>query len=30
MAGITCDRETEMFILTMYLKKYLKLKFESM
>ena len=24
VAGITCDHETEMFILTMYLKQYLK------
>ena len=24
LAGITCDHETEMLILTMYLKKYLK------
>ena len=24
LAGITCDLETEMLILTMYLKKYLK------
>ena len=24
LAGITCDRETEMLILTMYLNKYLK------
>ena len=24
LAGITCDLETEIFILTMYLKKYLK------
>ena len=25
LAGFTCDRETEILILTMYLKKYLKL-----
>ncbi|KAK2171274.1 hypothetical protein NP493_1085g00063 [Ridgeia piscesae] len=24
LAGITCNRETEMLILTMYFKKYLK------
>ena len=25
LAGFTCDPETEMLILTMYLKKYLKM-----